>query len=103
MHVTRKTIDIESAFGTTGEAVILDMERDHVLDVLVNADASTDFQLDRSNGDGDWFEGTNEFTGTDTIAEPLDVGSRFVRLKASTGTGTAGNTAEVLLASSGQR
>lgn len=102
MHATPETIDIESAFGTTGEAVILDLERDDVLDVLVNADASADFDLDRSNGDGNWFESTDSFSGTE-VAETLDVGSRFVRLKVSSGTATAGDTAEVLLSSSGQR
>lgn len=99
MEETRDTLDIETA----GDTVRLNMGRDEVLGVYVRGDGAADYALDVTDDpNGTWLQGAETFGAATTVDFGGFEGAQWVRLRVTTGTATAGDTADVLLTSAGR-
>lgn len=91
---TRQSIDIE----TSGGEVTLKLHGRTLLSIHIRGDGAADYALDvRDSQEGAWMQDVSSFTGTadyDTIEE---LGVSEVRLRCTTGTATAGQSADVFL------
>lgn len=93
----RGTLDIETA----GAELIIDTEEDHVLDLYIRGDAAADYALDVSDRRSQWVTDAQTFATVSSVNQTLTNCVRYVRLRVTTGTATAGQTATVLMASAG--
>lgn len=94
---TRESIDIETSGGT----VTLDLLGRSTLSVHIRGDGAADYALDvRDSQNGTWIEGVNTFTGSADYDSVIETGVSEVRLRCTTGTATAGQSADVLLSAS---
>lgn len=97
-----KTLPIENDTATSGEDVILEKYESHdKLNVRIDGDASASYELQVSDREGSWFTETSYSSTTDVDDTGRDITERFVRLTVTTGTGTASDTADVLLSAAG--
>lgn len=93
----RDTFDIETA----GAELIIDTGEDHVLDLYIRGDGAADYSLDVSDRNSQWVADAQTFAAVTTVNQTLTNCVRYVRLRVTTGTATAGQTATVLMASAG--
>lgn len=93
----RDTLDIETA----GAVLVIDTEEDHVLDLYVRGDAATDYALDVSDRNSQWITDADTYAATAMINQTIANCARYIRLRVTAGTATAGQTATVLMTSAG--
>jgi len=97
MSHTRETVDVETA----GATVVLEKRGDETLNVRVDADGSIDATLHVSDREGtaEAFE-ENTYSATSDIDDTgRTVTEPYVVFEVTSGTGTADQTADVLLSS----
>lgn len=97
MSSTRETVDVETA----GATVTLQKPGDDTLNVRVDADGAIDGTLHVNDREGttDAFE-ENTYSATSDIDDTgRDVTEPYAIFEVTTGTGTADDTADVLLSS----
>lgn len=100
----RGSLPLDETFDVSGEKIVLDSEDDFQVGLHIRGDSNAEFSLDVSDTPGevvDWFEETRTFSGTE-IDERFEEGTRYIRLRVNSVLGgSAGDTAECLLHSSG--
>lgn len=94
MPSTEETIDVEAA----GNAASLRLLGATVVDVHVRGEAAADYQVDvRTNG-GTWIQGVrSDYTGSADYDDVLETGADELRIRCSSGTASAGDTATITL------
>ena len=97
MSTTEKTIDIEGS----GNAVTLRLLGNNIVDVHVRGDAAADYEIDVRRNGGSWIQGVRSgYSGSANYDDVLETGAEEIRLRCSSGTGTAGNEATITLMAS---
>lgn len=92
-----ESFDIQSSGGE----IILDTEQDHRAAARVRGDAAASYALDVSDSPSSWITGVKTYSSTSDVDFSDYVEERFLRLRVTSGTGSSGDTADVLLSSSG--
>lgn len=97
MSSVRETVDVENS----GATVTLQKPGDDTVNVRVNADAAIDATLHVNDREGttDAFEDTTYGARTDIDDTGRDITEPYVIFEVTTGTATAGDSAEVFLSS----
>jgi hypothetical protein len=97
MPSTEESIDIQNA----GNAVALRLLGADTVDVHIRGDDTADYAVDvRTNG-GDWIENVRStYSGSADYDDVLKTGADELRLRCTSGTATAGDTATVTLMAS---
>jgi len=97
VSTTEKTIDIEGS----GNAVTLRLLGNNIVDVHVRGDAAADYEIDVRRNGGSWIQGVRSgYSGSANYDDVLETGAEEIRLRCSSGTGTAGNEATITLMAS---
>ena len=92
-----QTLDVETSGGT----VTLEKADDDTLNVRVAADGTISADLKVSDRKGAWFTEKSYSSTSDVDDTGLTITERYVEFEVTSGTGTAGDTADVLLTSGG--
>lgn len=93
-----ETIDIENA----GNAVSVEMMGATIASVHIRGDAAATYQWDARPRQGTWIENVGpEYTGSADYDDVFETGVEEIRLRCSTGTGGAGDTADVYISAGG--
>jgi hypothetical protein len=93
-----ETIDIE----TSGNAVSITLEGRTTVSMAVRGDGPAEYQWDARETGGTWKRDVGkEYTGQSDYNDVLETGAQEVRLRCSTGTGTPGDEADILLMAGG--
>ncbi len=97
MPTTEETIDIEAS----GATVDLRLLGANIVDVHIRGDGAADYAVDvRTNG-GSWVQGVRSgYSGSADYDDVLESGAEELRIRCTSGTGTAGNSATVTLMAS---
>ena len=97
MPSTEETIDIEAA----GNAVALRVLGNNIVDVHVRGDAAADYEVDVRENGSDWIQNVRSgYSGSADYDDVLETGAEEIRIRCSSGTGTAGDSATVTLMAS---
>jgi hypothetical protein len=97
-RVSRETIDIENA----GNAVSIRMMGATIASLHIRGDAAADYQWDVRDRGGSWIQNAGtEYTGSADYDDDVEMGVSEVRIRCSSGSGGAGDTAEILLSAGG--
>jgi hypothetical protein len=92
------TIDIENA----GNSVSIRMLGATIVSMAVRGDDTAEYQWDARNRNGTWTQDVGtEYTAQSDYDDVLETGAQEVRLRCSSGTGTAGDEADVFLMAGG--
>ena len=98
MPSTEETIDIETA----GNAVTLRLLGATIASVHIQGDAAAEYQWDVRKNGGDWIQNVgSEYTGSADYNDVVETGAQEVRVRCSSGTGTADQTATITLMAGG--
>lgn len=97
MPSEEESIDIESSGG----AVSLRPLGASIVDVHIRGDAAADYAVDvRTNG-GTWIQGAHSgYSGGADYDDVLETGAEEIRIRCTSGTGTAGESATITLMAS---
>lgn len=91
---TEATISIEES----GEAVELRTLGASVVTVVIEGDASADYEWDVRQRDGDWKDGVgDDYTGSADYDDVRETGADEVRIRCSSGSGGADDEATITL------
>lgn len=95
----KATIDIENA----GATVAVSLQGATLFSLSVRGDGTAEYVLDaRLDGGDDWTEDVDQtYSGAANYDDTLRTGMPEVRIRCTSGTGTAGNQAEIKLAAGG--
>jgi len=93
MPSVQDSIDIENS----GNSVQLDTKGHTITDLHVRSDGAADYALDVKDRDGTWVKNVVTYTGSANYDDVLERGARYVRLRCTTGTATAGDSATISL------
>lgn len=97
MPTTEETIDIEAA----GNAVALRLLDNNIVDVHVRGDAAADYAVDVRRNGGNWIQGVRSgYSGSADYDDVLETGADEIRIRCSSGTATAGDSATITLMAS---
>lgn len=97
MPTTEETIDIETA----GNAVALRLLDASIVDVHIRGDAAADYEVDVRRNGGDWLQGVfSTYSGSANYDDVLETGAEEIRIRCSSGTATAGDSATITLMAS---
>jgi hypothetical protein len=89
-----ETIDIE----TSGGAVSLRPLGSNIVEVLIRGDNAADYAVDIRENGGDWYQDVRaRYSGSADYDDVLETGADELRIRCTSGTGTAGDSATVLL------
>jgi len=95
---TEETIDIENA----GNAVAVEMAGATIVSVHIRGDATAQYQWDAKPRGGSWIQNIGtEYTGSADYDDIFETGVERVRIRCSTGSGGAGDTADIYLSAGG--
>lgn len=94
-----ETIDIETA----GDTVQVSPHGRTVVELAIRGDGAASYEVDISGGEGGgWFQNVGpSYSGSADYNDVLRTGATELRVRCSAGTATAGDQAQVLLASGG--
>ena len=94
MPATEESIDIETA----GNAVSLRILSHSVVDIHVRGDAAADYEVDVRRNGGSWIQGVRSgYSGSADYDDVLETGTDEIRIRCSSGTASAGDTATITL------
>lgn len=94
MPSTEETIDIENP----GNAVSLRLLGASIVDIHIQGDAAADYAIDvRKNGGGWIQEAYPGYSGSASYDDVLETGAEELRIRCTSGTGTADDSATVTL------
>lgn len=94
MPSTEETIDIETSGGT----VALRLLGNAIADVHIRGDNAADYEVDVRRNGGDWIQAVRSgYTGSADYDDVLETGAEELRIRCSSGTATAGDTATITL------
>lgn len=98
-RVTDDTIDIESS----GNAVSLDLSGRTIVSMLVEGDGTADYTWDVRKTGGTWKQDVGQsYSGASNYDDVIETGAQEVRLRCTNGTGSAGDSADILLMAGGR-
>ncbi len=97
MPTTEETIDIEAA----GNTATLRLLGNNIVDVHVRGDAAADYEVDVRKNGSNWIQNVRSgYSGSADYDDVLETGAEEIRIRCSSGTGTAGDSATVTLMAS---
>ena len=97
MPSTEESIDIQNA----GNAVALRLLGADTVDIHIRGDAAADYAVDVRRNGGDWIQNVRStYSGSADYDDVLETGADELRLRCTSGTATAGDTATVTLMAS---
>ena len=97
MPTTEETIDIENA----GNSVALRLLGANIVDVHVRGDAAADYAVDVRKNGGEWIQGVRAgYSGSADYDDVLETGAEELRLRCTSGTATADDSATITLMAS---
>lgn len=97
MPTTEETIDIETA----GNAVALRLLANTIVDVYIRGDAAADYAVDVRRNGGDWIQDVRStYSGSANYDDVLETGAEELRIRCTSGTATAGDSATITLMAS---
>lgn len=95
---TEETIDIETAGGT----VALRNLGASIVSIHIRGDAAATYQVDVRTRGGTWVQGvTSGYSGSADYDDVYETGAQEIRIRCSSGTATAGDSATVTLMAGG--
>lgn len=93
-----ETIDIEDP----GSTVEVDMAGATIVSMHIRGDGTAEFKWDAKPRRGTWIQDIGpEYTGSADYDDVLESGVERVRIRCTTGTGSAGDTADIYLSTGG--
>ena len=97
MPTTEETIDIE----TGGGAVSLRLLGGNLVDVHIRGDAAADYTVDVRRNGGSWIQGVRSgYSASADYDDVLETGAEEIRIRCTSGTATAGDSATITLMAS---
>jgi len=91
---TQETIDIENS----GNAAVLNTQGHTIVDVSIRGDSAADYAVDVKSRDGTWVQGvTSGYSGSAVYDDVLERGAKYVRIRCTAGTASAGDQATISL------
>lgn len=97
MPTIEEAIDIETA----GNAVNLRLLDNNIVDLHIRGDAAADYEIDVRRNGGNWIQGVRSgYSGSADYDDVLETGADELRVRCSSGTGTAGDSATITLMAS---
>lgn len=97
-RVSDETIDIE----TSGNAVALRLSGRTIVSMLVEGDGAADYAWDVRKTGGGWKQGVGKsYSGASNYDDVIETGVEEIRLRCTSGTGGAGDSADILLMAGG--
>jgi len=97
MPTAEETIDIE----TSGNAVALRVLGSNIVDVHIRGDAAADYEVDVRRNGGSWLQDVRSgYTGSADYDDVLETGAEEIRIRCSSGTTTADDSATITLMAS---
>ena len=94
---TEETVDIEGS----GNAVSLRLLGNNIVDIHVRGDAAADYEVDVRRNGGGWIQGVRSgYSGSANYDDVLETGAEELRLRCTSGTGAAGDSATITLMAS---
>lgn len=97
MPATEEAIDIETA----GNAVALRLLGASIVDVHIRGDGSANYAVDVRRNGGDWLQDVQgSFSGNADYDDVLETGAEEIRIRCTSGTATAGDSATITLMAS---
>lgn len=97
MPTTEETIDIETA----GAAVALRLLGNNIVDVHVRGDAAADYEVDVRRNGGNWIQAVRSgYSGSADYDDVLETGAEELRIRCTSGTTTADDSATITLMAS---
>ncbi len=96
MPSTEETIDIEAS----GNAVALRLLGASIVDVHIRGDAAADYAVDVRRNKGDWIQDVRSgYSGSADYDDVLETGAEELRIRCTSGTGTADQATITLMGS----
>lgn len=93
-----ETIDIENA----GNAVSVEMGGATIVSLHIRGDAAASYQWDAKPRGGNWIQNVgSEYTGSADYDDVFETGVEEVRIRCSSGTASAGDSADIYLSAGG--
>jgi len=97
MPSTEETIDIETA----GDGVVLRLLGATIAEINIRGDAAADYAVDVRKNGGDWLEGVRSgYSGSADYDDVIETGAEELRLRCTSGTATANDSATITLMAS---
>jgi len=97
MTSTEESIDIESS----GNAVSLDLKGHTIVDLHIRGAAAASYEVDVRINKGSWINGVRSgYSGSADYDDVLETGADEIRIRCSSGTGTADQQATITLMAS---
>lgn len=94
MSSTEETIDIENP----GNAVTLRLLGASIVDIHIQGDAAADYAIDVRKNGGGWIQEAHPgYSGSANYDDVLETGAEELRIRCTSGTGTADDSATVTL------
>ena len=93
MPSTQETIDIENS----GNAVQLDTKGHTIVDLHIRGDGTAEYAVDVKSRDGSWVKGVTSGYSGSADYDVLERGAKDVRIRCTSGTASANDTAEISL------
>lgn len=94
MPSVQTSIDIENSGGS----IQLDTKGHVIVDLSIRGDAAADYAVDVKSRDGSWVQDvTAGYTGSADYDDVLERGAKYVRVRCTSGTATAGDSATISL------
>lgn len=99
-NATEQSIDIE----TSGNAVSLLLAGRTVVSFDIDGDAAASYQIDARKDGGTWKNdvGPKTYSGSSNYDDVLETGAEEIRIRCSSGTGTPGDSADMLISAGGR-
>jgi len=97
-NAAEETIDIENA----GKTVEILLQRSTVVSLHIRGDGTAEYEIDVKKRQGTWFENAGtSYNGSADYDDVFDTGAYAIRVRCVTGTGSANDSADILLTAGG--
>ena len=94
MPSTEETIDIETA----GNAVSLKLLGNNLADIHIRGDAAASYEVDVKPNGGNWIQNVRSgYSGSANYDDVIETGAAWLRLRCTSGTAAAGDSATITL------
>lgn len=95
----RETIDIENS----GNGVEVETNGRTIVEVAIRGDAATAYEVQwREHPNAAWVSSPKTYSGSANYDDTIETGARDIRIECTSGTGTAGQSAEIILSAGGK-
>ena len=97
MPTTEETVSIETA----GNEVSLRLLDNNIVDIHIRGDSAADYEVDVRRNGGSWIQSARStYSGSSDYDDVIETGAEELRIRCSSGTGSADDSATITLMAS---